>query len=227
MKALLARTSPRCNIPEVEEQSLPCDVLRVCFYQEYTAFQEIKKFFLNHDYDYLVIASDDIVVKPEHVEKLLINLDQFDVLGGMMNVDQKDYPNGNLAISYSLPPLDMPYDWLTPDRLPESNAFPVEFNGFCLMAIKREIVEKYDFRADSILRGGTDPAFGGSYDLVFCHWCKLNNINIYTDKRIFMKHLRQSGKLRLGEQPQQIHLLKPNERMIDRWHTEPTQQHRF
>ena len=226
MRILLGRTSPRCNIPEVEEQSLPCDVLRVCFYQEYHAYQEIQKYFLSYDYDYLVLASDDIVVKAEHIERLLINLDQFDVLCGMMNVDEKDHPNGRLAISNKLPPLDMPYDWLTQEQLPKANIFPVEFNGFCLMAIKRDIIKKYVFRADSVLRGGTDPAFGGSYDLVFCHWCKLNNINIYTNKRIFMKHLRQSGKLRVSSNTQ-IHLLKPNERLVDRWLTEQTHQLKF
>ena len=154
MKLLLARASPRCNIPEVEEQALPCETLRVCFYQEYFAYQEIKKFFLNSDYTHLVLATDDIVVKPEHIKQLEADLEDFNVpvIGGMMNVDQKDYPDGNLAITLQTPDyLAFYYWWLNPETLPKEDIFKVIFNGFCLLAIRRDIVEKYDFYSCTLM----------------------------------------------------------------------------
>ena len=209
MNILLGRTSPRCNIKEVEEQKLPCDVLRPKHYQEYTAFQIIRKFFIQHiEYSHLVLASDDIVVKPKDITQLAIDLIMKNdpVICGMMNVDEKDYPNGRLAIAYELPDkMWGDYKWLKRSDLHKNiDIFPVEFNGFCLMSIRRDIIERYEFKADTVLRGGTDPAFGGSYDLVFCWWCKENGIPIYVDKRIDMVHLRQSGKLDVNSNPETI-----------------------
>jgi hypothetical protein len=190
----------------VEKQELPCDVLWVSFYQEYTAYQKIKEYFLSYKWDYLVLATDDIVVKPEHIIQLEADLTQLKplVLGGMMNVEEYDYPNGDLAISNELH-IWGGMKWFTKKTLPNSNIFQVKFNGFCLMAIRRDIVENFEFTADCYMRDkNADKAFGANYDLVFCYYCQKNNIPIYVDRRIFMKHLRRSGKTQLGEKDPSI-----------------------
>src|SRR5207245_582584 len=52
---------------------------------------------------------------------------------------------------------------------------------------------------DAIFRSGeTNLAFGASLDFVFCHWALQKGIKIYVDKRIDMKHLRDSGKNQCG-----------------------------
>jgi hypothetical protein len=199
---LLARASPRRNIPEVEEQILPCDVLHVNFYQEYFAYQHIKSEFMKGNWEYLVLASDDIVVKPEDIIQLECDLTQHKpmVLGGMMNVEEHDYPDGDLAISHELL-IWCGMRWLKSKDLPKENIFKVLFNGFSLLAIRRDIVENFEFTADCYMRDKkADKAFGANYDLVFCFWCKKNGIPIYVDKRIHMKHLRRSGRTRLGEE---------------------------
>ena len=197
---LLARASPRRNIQEVEEQNLPCDVLWANFYQEYFAYQEIQKEFLKGKWGYLVLATDDIVVKPENIIQLECDLETKDypVLAGIMNVNEADYPNGNYAISHELD-IWGEVKWIK--NLPKDNIFQVKFNGFCLMAIRRDIVERYEFVAQNYMRDKrAGKGDGGSFDLVFCYWCENNCIPIFVDKRINMKHLRQSGRTRLGEE---------------------------
>lgn len=205
---LLARASPRCNIPEVENEKIDYPVLRVKFMQEYTAYQEIKKFFMAHtEFTHLVLATDDIVVKNEHLIQLQTDLEVYDfpVICGMMNIDEKDYPKGRLTISPDLPDkITKECKYFTTETDLPIGLFPVKWNGFALMAIRRDIIERYEFKADSTLCGGTDPAFGGAYDTVFCWWCHENNIPIYCDSRIDMKHLRQSGRTRLGEEKPDI-----------------------
>jgi hypothetical protein len=198
---LLARASPRRNIKEVEEQVLPCDVLHVNFYQEYTAYQEIKKYFLNTEYEYLVLATDDIVVRPEHIIQLEADLIKYrpKVLGGIMNVEEGDYPNGLMAVSQIYDNQEIHF-MLGREVLLSPIIFTVTFNGFCLLAIHRDIIANYEFVGQNHMRDkNAGKADGGSFDMAFCHYCNENNIPIYTDRRIFMKHLRRSGKTRIGE----------------------------
>lgn len=207
-KILLCRASPRCNIEEVEHYNniLPCDRFLVCFKNEFEAYAQMRDYFLAHNqYEYMVLATDDIVVKPEHIEQLMRDLDEGDypVLGGMMNVEQTDTENVNLT--WILPMTDRgarEYRWLKRSELPQENIFQVSFNGFALLAIRRDIVEDYIFNTDAIFRDGEkNLAFGASLDFVFCHWCNQKGIKIYTDKRIDMKHLRNEGKNQCGLRP--------------------------
>lgn len=216
MKLLLARQCPRLNIQEVEEQILPCDVLKVCFLPEYQCFQEIRNYFLATDYTHLVIASDDIVVKPEHVIQLQKDLEEYDyqVIGGMMNVDEPEYqlPQGQLNISLELPFKSRKtrwYTWIHRQELPEQNIFQVKFNGFSLLSIRRDVVSEHVFVGDMFWVD--EPEKGASYDLTFCWWCHENNIPVFTDKRIDMKHLRASGTQRVRVEPPIINLIKCKE----------------
>ena len=227
-KLLLFRGSPRSNIEEVENENpklmKECDVLNVRYCFEFDAYKWARDYFLEHDYDYLVIATDDIIVKPEHIRQLKEDLKiklspeneefrSFAVISGMMNVDEKDYPDGNLNICSVLALKDKKlrhYDWLDKTRLPKDDIFPVKFSGFPLMAIRRDIVKMFPFATDSIFKG-KGMQFGASLDFVFCWHCHEYGVPIVVDQRIFMKHLRTHGTHQAGERKKEIWL---NDKMI-------------
>lgn len=219
-KLLLFRGSPRSNIDEVEVENpkirKECDVLNVRYSFEFDAYKWARDYFLAHEeYDYFVIATDDIIVKPEHIIQLKEDLKEFKfaVISGMMNVDEKDYPDGNLNICSCLALKDKKlrhYDWLDLTRLPKDDIFQVKFSGFPLMAIRRDIIEMFPFATDSIFKG-KGMQFGASLDFVFCWYCHEYGIPIYVDKRIFMQHLRTHGTHQAGNRKKEIWL---NDKMI-------------
>ena len=172
---LLFRGSPRSDIEAVESENpeLPCDKLIIRYTNEYQAYSKARNFFLqNKQYDYLVLATDDIVVKPEHIIQLESDLTQknYQVLSGMMNVDQQEYmqPNGRLNICFSLALKDKKlrsYEMIDRLNIPPIDIFQVKFAGFGLTAIRRDVVEMTPFAADGIFKGhGVD--MGASLDFV-------------------------------------------------------------
>lgn len=169
----------------------------------------MRNFFLrNHDYTHLVLATDDIVVKPQHIARLLSDLAKHDykVLSGIMNVDLDDKIRVNLSMS--LPMKDRrlrEYHWMTRKDLflKTEDIFQVAFSGFPLMAIRRDVVEKVNFDADKVFEG-LPPHRGASLDFVFCWYCQQKDIPILVDKRIDMLHLRTAGGLMVKKKQQQI-----------------------
>jgi len=205
VKLLLGRGSPRSNIINVEiwNEKLPCDKIIPRFTREHKAYAQMREYFLEHEeYTHLVLATDDVVVRPEHIDRLVDDLEEYDyaILSGMMNVEQKDPKY--LNISLSLPIKDRQhrqYWWLTADELEGyPDIFKVAFAGFALTAIRRDVVDKIMFDADRVFEG-KPPDHGASLDTVFCWYCKERDIPIYVDKRIRMTHLRKSGTMRLSK----------------------------
>lgn len=204
---LLFRGSPRSNIEEVEKYNpslmKECDVLNIRYMQEIPAYRNARTYFLENNYDYLLIATDDIVVKPEHIKQIKKDIDSYAVISGMMNVDQHEYmkDDGNLNICQTLGLKDRKlrsYDWYKRNTLPTDDIFPVKFAGFGLTAIRKDVVEKIEFWGDGLFTG-KGMKFGASLDFVFCWNCHENNIPIFVDKRIDMQHLRTSGFHQVGK----------------------------
>jgi hypothetical protein len=219
-KLLLFRGSPRSNIPEVEtwNDKLPCDVLNIRYMQEIPAYWRARKEFLNGDWDYLLIATDDIILKPEHIEQIQKDVDDnpYPVISGMMNVDQHEYmqENGNLNICNALALKDRKlryYDWYKRNTIPSKTIFQVKFAGFGLTAIRRDIVEQIEFGGDGIFKG-KGMMFGASLDFVFCWNCHEKNIHIFVDKRIDMHHMRTSGTHQVGIRKPEIWL---NDKLLE------------
>lgn len=218
-KLLLFRGSPRSDIEKVEQENpkIPCDKLIIRYIDEFHAYEKARTFFLqNKEYDYLVLATDDIVVKPEHIIQLESDLTSknYEVLSGMMNVDQPEYmkPEGRLNITYGLALKDKrlrSYEMVCRRDLPNIDIFQVKFAGFGLTAIRRDIVEMTPFAADGIFKGHRMD-MGASLDFVFCWFCHENNIPIFVDKRIDMEHLRAEGTMKLGLTKPQILYTKAN-----------------
>lgn len=219
---LFFRASPRSNIPDVEKWNIEnekiCDTLYVRFAFEFDAYKFARDYFLDHpEYDYLILATDDIVVEPKHLKQIIKDLEGFDfaVISGMMNVDQQEYMDqwGNLNICPVLAFKDRKlryYDWYKRNTLPDKDIFKVAFAGFGLTAIRRDIVEMIPFHTDSIFKG-TGVASGASLDLVFCWYCYEMGVPVYVDQRIDMQHLRISGHHQAGERKKEIWL---NNKMI-------------
>ena len=208
-KILLCRGSPRSNIPRVEAQigNLPCDKLVVRFVHEFKAYEIMKDEFLRRtDYTHMVLATDDIVVRKEHIEQLIEDIEQYDypVISGMMNVTHGEEEHVNLTWSMPIKQRQhRQYQWIRRDELPNKDIFEVAFSGFPLMAIKRDIVKDYIFAADKVF-AGLPPHRGASLDLVFCWYCQENNIPVMADKRINMEHLPKSGEHRVNKKHPKI-----------------------
>jgi len=204
VKLLLGRGSPRANIEIVEcwNGKLPCDKIIPTFTSEWTAYQQMRNYFLSHkEYTHLVLATDDIVVLPKHVDMLQDDLELHDypILSGMMNVEEAEPDKLNLT--WELPSKDRKarkYKWLMRDDLPKERFFKVGFSGFPLMAIRRDLIDQYTFMADRVFEGKA-PHRGASLDTVFCWWAKDNNIPITVDQEIEMRHYNRMARLRLAK----------------------------
>ena len=201
MKLLLCRASPRSNIEEVERENktLPCDRYIVRYENEIPAYENMRNFFLKHkEYDYMVLATDDIVVTSLDIlmlgEALLGG--KYPILSGYMNVEQEDYPDGDCNVTMELALKDRrlrSYHWLKREQVKDKNTiFLVKFNGFALTAIRRDIVEQIEFSGDGVFKG-KGMKRGASLDFVFCWECHEKNIPIFVDPRIYLKHLRKEG----------------------------------
>ena len=217
---LLFRGSPRSNIENVEmwNEKLPCDKLIVRFVSEYKAYTRARQEFLDHpEYTHFVIATDDIVVLPKHIEKLQKDLEahDFPVLSGYMNVNQNDTQDMNICwkIGMKLRTLRR-YEWIKARDIPNEEFISVEFAGFGLTAIRRDIVQAYPiFAADKVFHG-EPPHRGASLDFVFCWHCKENEIGVIVDTGIKMKHLRTSGTHRVGKKGPKIELWRIGEEPV-------------
>lgn len=201
---LLFRGSPRSNIENVEiwNAKLPCDKLIIRFVSEYKAYKKAREFFMEHEeYTHLVIATDDIVVLPKHIELLQMKLENRDypVYSGMMNVNQNDVEDRNICYKIGMKDRALrKYEWIKKSDI-NQRYLDVEFAGFGLTAIRRDIVTGYPvFAADKVFQG-FPPHRGASLDFVFCWYCKENGIPVIVDTKIDMKHLRKSGTHRVGK----------------------------
>ena len=200
---LLCRGSPRSNIENVElwNDKQPCDVLCIRYTLEWEAYQQMRRYFLDHpQYTHMVLATDDIVVRPDHIKALQADLEEmnYEVLSGMMNVEQSDTENMNISHKLSTKQRDTRHQvWIKKSDI-TSKYVHVEFAGFALTAIRRDIIEEYDFPADKIFQG-FPPHRGASLDFVFGWWCKEHHIPQIVNSKIIMKHLRQSGTNSVGK----------------------------
>jgi hypothetical protein len=181
---------------------------------EYESYNIMRQYFLkNPQYTHMVIVGDDITVEPRHIARLLDDLEDYDVpiISGMMNVEENDNRFRNLTLG--LPAKDPEarrYEWITREQLTqvEPGLMRVSFSGFPLMAIRRDVVEKLgDFVTDAIYRN-IPVHTGNSIDLTFAWFCAENDIPIYADNRIDLKHYRNSGLIMNGIKPKEFIIIR-------------------
>jgi len=210
-KILHAIPSPRDNIQGVldYQPDLPFDRFIPKFMPEVDAYHLVRDFFLSHkQYTHLAIGTDDIVVKPEHMQALAADLAEKDypVLTGVMNVFQEDHDLLNITPNGSNPsPIwaKRIYNWINKKEMYRYTAngtnpiIQVGFSGFPVMIIRRDIVERIAFESDAKYNPVPFP-LGGSLDVQFCYSCHRMKIPIFCDTRVEMDHLRLSGQNRVG-----------------------------
>ena len=203
MRLLLAMPSPR-DLDDVicAWEKLEDDQLHVKYYKEWSAYQRIRNFFLEHkEYTHLAICPDDLVIKKQDLDILKEDLQKFDypVISGMCNVnmDKPDLMNimiGSIPAKFAKD--RTPFSWEKYKNFKE-DLTKVLFSGFPLMIIRRDVVEKIDFDSESKLEG-IDPDMVVNLDIHFCHRCLENNIPIWVDRRARMIHLRNLTDLKVG-----------------------------
>ena len=166
------------NIPEVDYHldGIDCDKLIFNYLEYPEPYIQLDKFKQYNDmYDYVVIATNDVIVKQENIDQLILDLkDKPRVLCGCFNVDL-DWNSTKLNISY-----DLDYNWIDDDT---SGTYSVKFAGFPLMAIRWDVFHSYQFTGSH-----------NAGDMRFCKWCDENNIPIRCNTDNRMLHLRYYGE---------------------------------
>lgn len=200
---LLCSPSPR-DIKEVydELKDTGYDRLYAKYYPEKTAYNLMRDYFLDHqEYTHLVICPDDLVIKKEHTDKLIADLEinDFPVLSGVCNVDSgsnKDFLN----ITYNLPhpKRTVPekniigwrhYHWVHKDTKFPRDILPFYFSGFAAMFLRRDVVARYKF-TDDAAQNGTPSLITGAIDVMFSNVCALEKIPQMVDTTVRMEHLK-------------------------------------
>lgn len=200
---LLCCPSPR-DIPEVyEELKLTGhDRLYAKYYPEKIAYRLLQKWFLDHeDYTHLVICPDDLIIKKEHLDRLISVLREYDypVLSGVCNVDQganKDFLN----VTYNLPhpTRSVPekkqvgwrhYHWVHKNTVFPNIIHPFLFSGFAAMFLRRDVVQRYRF-TDDARQNGTPSLITGAIDVMFANVCAIEGIPQMVDTSVRMEHLK-------------------------------------
>lgn len=191
---------------------LPCDKLRMDYISYPDNYKIAQKFFLAHkEYTHFIYLAPDLIVSVDQFNELKkrVEINNYDVYGGVCNVDMAKYKN-HLACCIKLPELpylSRRYRWVAESQrqyLMNSgvNKMAVKFNALAFCFIKREILENYEF---TTLPYNTDerPIWesrgGYACDLAFCHYCDYSNITILVDLQIKFKHLRYAGKNQSGK----------------------------
>ena len=203
MKLLLGMPSPR-NIPIVEEnwERINEDQVIVKHFREWSAYQEIRNYFLSHEeYTHLVICPDDLIITQKDIDILkgdIINSD-YPIICGICNVNLNEV-NPVAIIINEIPTMDKETRSFHFNKFEDlkDDITQVKHAGFPLQIIRRDIVELVDFDSDSGLNGG-DPDAIGNIDLIFSHNCDNLNIPIFCDRRARMIHLRGGGELINGD----------------------------
>ena len=194
MKLLLGMPSPR-NIQIVNDnwEKIDEDQIIVKHYKEWSAYQQIRNYFLEHkEYTHLAICPDDLIITQNDIDILKWDIlyHDYPVICGISNVNMNEFDRVVVIIN-SIPTLEKSTRTFNFDHYDDlkENITQVLHAGFPLQIIRRDIVRKIDFDSDSKLNGG-DPDSIGNLDLIFSHKCKELSIPIYCDRRAKMIHLR-------------------------------------
>lgn len=213
MKLLLGIPSPfDFTLVEKHQKHLQIDKIIPRYYREDVAYKLIRDYFLKHkQYTHLVIACSDIVVNQNHIWQLERDLQDHDypVITGIMNICLEFLNVYNITSNVVHP--QMPeFNWYVEDTLPKENIFRVNWSGFPLMCIRRDIVERFDFEPINLYLKDKNLLYG-SLDVVLCFKFFKENIPIYADKRIKLLHLKEvqekSQETKVGKKPAKLIVL--------------------
>lgn len=186
------------------------------FYEEFNKITNYDKYFVRYtkpevlaydlgrdeflkyeEYTHFIICPDDLIIKQEHVDKIVEDIQIFNddnlCIGGFCNIDTTDKKEiSNICIErVNIDPYpDRRYSFLTLQALHDlsfKKFIEVSFSGFPLFAVPRPILEKIEFRNDSP-DGWED--YGCCLDVMFCHDLLENGYKIICDLSLEMFHMK-------------------------------------
>lgn len=195
----------------------------------------MKYFAEHHEYDYLLMSSDDVQGTPDLVRLLLEDEEKngFPVVSGWCNVlvdkpwaSVSVKPMGADIIASKLVEYGS-YNFLhIHDIILAKNGYPffkAWFVGLPLTLIKREVLEKVTLRPfrnrsrDRYTKYALDPEVqktgrGIMFDLQFAIDCARAKIPITVDSRVFLLHFGFMGEyLKIGVEPREVNFIKAKE----------------
>jgi hypothetical protein len=183
-------------IESVEYGLSKYDRFWVRYLPEAQAYNIAKKFFLEHEqYTHLVILPDDLIVTQKHIDQLVEDIKErdYEVLSGICAVDELPINKGKYAVCQNANPslADLSiksYDYLTTEQRDAylKYGFPiinVRYAGFPLIFIRRDVIEKIDFRPI--------PYYNCCPDVQFCYDCEALGISLFVDLRVVGNHLKK------------------------------------
>lgn len=200
---LLCCPSPR-DITEVydELKKTGYDRLYAKYFPEKIAYEKLREYFLDHDeYTHLVLCPDDLVIKKEHFDQLIQDLEKsnYAVLSGVCNVDNgvhKDYFNITENLPHPtrlVPERDQIgwrwYSWVHKDTIFSNPITSFWFSGFACMVLRRDVVNRIGF-IDDARTNGTPDLMTGAIDVMFANACAMEKIPQMVDTRVIMEHLK-------------------------------------
>jgi hypothetical protein len=200
---LLCCPSPR-DIDQVydELKNTGYDRLYAKYFPEKIAYTKLRDWFIEHtQYTHLVICPDDLVIKKEHLDQLIKDLEEsnYAVLSGVCNVDNgvhKDFLNvtENLPHPTKIVPERNQigwrwYSWVHQDTIFPNPITSFWFSGFACMIIRRDVVNRIGFMDDATTNG-TPDLITGAIDVMFANTCAMEKIPQMVDTRVRMEHLK-------------------------------------
>ena len=202
MKLIIGIPSPR-EIPQFTEAiaKIPYDKVWIKNAgMELEPYKRMRDFFLSHkEYTHLAICSDDLIVHPEGVEKIIRDSKLYPVVMGICNVDIRDHPDGWMAASKNLPSGYEPeryYEFYK--RKAMHGIMRVGWAGFAFAIFSRHIVERIPFDDDGRWNNGRHA---GANDIAMCHDLNRLDIPIMVDTSVYFYHHRIRKELFSKEPP--------------------------
>jgi hypothetical protein len=180
IKPLLCSASPR-DIEDVLKwrAKIPYDKFYAKYHNEADAYKILRDYFLAHEeYTHMCIVPDDLIIKTEHIEWLINDLNHVDypILAGVCNLDWQHQdlysPCWNLTMN----------GFFTEDDLKGEHIKNPEYEGFACTFIRRDVLER--FPLDGFNHTGV------SFDLGLAVECYRRNIPIHVDCSCKMLHLK-------------------------------------
>ena len=239
IKTLIVSASPRDILQSKEglDDIKGVPKLLVKYFNEADAYKVITSYFLKHkkDFDYMVIAPDDLIVGQKYYDMLMKDLkkEQYPVLSGVCNVNVINNQVDRLAICIDkLPSIrrdEREFGWAdlrNKDHPIPEGIIKVKFAGFPFMFIRKDIIEQIEIKGDLDYNLDLPKHSTGStsMDTQFCWECDKKGIPIHVDTRVKMVHLAgaspsiwgfNSDQLYIGTRPARVLLIDKNGREKD------------
>lgn len=192
---------------------IPADRLIVKYHHTTRAYKIMREYFLdNKEYTHLVVQPDDLIVTKADFEKLLEISPYYPVISGICNCTVSD-PRIAMDITQMPNPNRKLRRYIYTDPIRAIGIVKVYWAGFPFTWIRRDIVERIPFEDDTRLNPGVPPNQGWATDVMFHYNCLQENIPVYANCEVFMKHLKghpltEDFQIKTGlERPQVVQLL--------------------